>query len=200
MKLKCVLAGVIVMSSSLVVCQEWVPYTGSVPENAIWTTNEDEGQKQQGLPVCRFRRTIGWLDVERNVCYTIGRNKQVKVRDREFLVLVRASGIGQVDKNVLPLNEVNARIEKAVSAATAGMVSRAELEGRLRGERKLGYDQGVGYGIGMGAQQASMGMVPSEMMNQKLKEAHKKYELRISKMVTKAEMDEAVRRALESCQ
>ena len=62
----------IVVVGLLAVCSEsyagaWTPYEGEVPDLAVTTANMDGGKEQEGMPVCRYRRTVGWLDVDAGV-------------------------------------------------------------------------------------------------------------------------------------
>ncbi len=69
----------------------WMPYEGEVPGLAVTTANMDGGKEQEGMPVCRYRRTVGWLDVDAGVCHTVGTGKRHKVRTEDFYLLVQSS-------------------------------------------------------------------------------------------------------------
>ena len=51
----------------------WMPFDtdladafldGDIEMGLVTTTNHDRGKLQVGMPICRYKRTVGWLDVE----------------------------------------------------------------------------------------------------------------------------------------
>ena len=60
--------------SNVVEGQEWVPYEGEVPENAMWTSPN----ARPPHPICRKNGRpngwIGWMDEEEGICHTMGRS------------------------------------------------------------------------------------------------------------------------------
>ena len=69
----------------------WTLYEGEISDLVVTTANMDGGKEQEGIPVCRYRRTVGWLDVDADVCHTVGIGKRHKVRTEDFYVLEHSS-------------------------------------------------------------------------------------------------------------
>lgn len=78
----------VVAASRVAGAAEWVTYEGTVSESAVTTTNEDGGEVQEGLPVCRDENRVGLLVVEYGVCNTVSNRNQLERVDGNFYVLV----------------------------------------------------------------------------------------------------------------
>jgi hypothetical protein len=92
----------LVLMSALVVggnraseAAEWVAYNGEVPSNAVYSTHDDLGVIQEGWPVCRYRKTVGWFDTDSNECHTMGQ-RVVAQRSAYIYMLVQPAGDGML--------------------------------------------------------------------------------------------------------
>ncbi len=81
-------AVVLLAVSRVVGAAEWLTYEGTVPESAVTTSNEDGGEVQEGLPICRDENNIGLLVIKYGVCNTVSNGNQLKRVDGNFDVLV----------------------------------------------------------------------------------------------------------------
>jgi hypothetical protein len=96
LKLVLLLALAVVLVDRAAEAAEWVPYqAGAVPVNAVKTTNLDSGQLEDGWPVCRYRKTVGWFDEPNGVCHTMGDAVGVRTRSQGFSLLVPSADAAQ---------------------------------------------------------------------------------------------------------
>jgi len=146
----------LVLMSTLVVggnraseAAEWIEYDGVVPSNAVYSTNYDRGAVQEGWPVCRYRKTVGWFDTDSSECHTMGQ-RVVAQRSADFYMLVQPAGDGMLlhsatEKMVTEPGWVP--YENDDSAATADLVTTDNYD---RGDKQEGWTvcrwrRSVGY-------------------------------------------------------
>ena len=72
---------------------EWKLFSSDLLVNSGLTTNSET------TPICRYRRTVGWLDIDQGVCHTVGMGKKVKQRTSDFYVLIDPDDIKIVKKS-----------------------------------------------------------------------------------------------------